>query len=449
MGGRVPAAGAVPGAEVRLASGDRRLVATILVVFALVGTAAVSRADESAPATPAPTEQAAPPADFVSHQNIANQIDEARRSRKSLFDTGLRDRVLKLEERIYRRTRIRFAATYTVIYQRASRGSGPLDAAGGDFDLLGTWEAFGAKGSNAGTLNAAFEGRHRLGTEFAPSGLSTTIDSLWTTVAGFNQQDFSLIQVYWAQELLRGRLRIKVGKLSPYSSFFGNRVNSSSTMLLNYAFADNPAVFMPSNGYGLHVRYDFNECWKCVAGVQDANAVKTELDPSSLEQGEFWYAFQLQHEREIRGLGKGTYRLGLWYVDPRTEADQPSGTGTVLSIDQELGEKWLAFLRYEYQGSNLLTPDVELQALTGTESCLRVGALRFGPFRRFPDDIVGIGFAWGTPADSAAKQSFVGEVLYRFQIQDAAQLSLSLQVIESSTIYDRVLVGSLRYRVTF
>lgn len=113
------------------------------------------------------------------------------------------------------------------------------------------------------------------------------------------------------------------------------------------------------------------------------------------------------------------------------------------------GKKWIAFLRHEFQGSNLLTPEVELAALTGTRSALRIGALIQGPFKALPDDIFAFGLAWGVPSQSLAKDSYVAEFLYRFQVQDTAQLSFSLQVIQSSTVFEQVLVFSARYRFTF
>ena len=47
------------------------------------------------------------------------------------------------------------------------------------------------------------------------------------------------------------------------------------------------------------------------------------------------------------------------------------------------------------------------------------------------------------------KDAFVGEVFYRSQLESASQLTLSLQAIRSSTIYDEVLVFSVRWRLEF
>jgi hypothetical protein len=133
----------------------------------------------------------------------------------------------------------------------------------------------------------------------------------------------------------------------------------------------------------------------------------------------------------------------------REEADQPAGQGVVLSIDQEIGKRIIGILRYEYQGEGLLTPEIEFKALTGTESALRLGMAVPGPIRSLPDDYMGLALAWGVPADSRAKESVVGEIFYRSQIESASQFTLSLQAIRSSTVYEQVLVLSVRWRIEF
>lgn len=222
------------------------------------GEATGSAASEAASAEATDAEAGAPHADFVSTKNIEDKLREAKAPRKSVLDFGLQDALRRVDDRIYQKTHLRFAAIYTLLYQHAYGGDGPRDAAGGDFDLIGTWDAIRCGKRTTGALEVAFEGRHKIETDITPSALSRTIDSLWTTTSGFNKQDFSLIQAYWRQDLLRDRLHFRVGKLSASSTFFGNRINSSSLFFLNYAFSDNPAVFFPGNGLGLHVTWDLS-----------------------------------------------------------------------------------------------------------------------------------------------------------------------------------------------
>ena len=390
-----------------------------------------------------------PGREFVAGDNIRDVFRENRRPREARIDLGVHRFALGLEDRIYQRTRIRFSASYTMVYQHAFDGSGPRDALGSDLDVVAGWAPVGRKGRNQGGLEMKLQGRYKIGTEIAPSGLSTTIDSLWPTVDGFGIEPFSLTQLYWSQDLLGDRLRVLFGNLSPYSTFFGNRINSSSLFFFNYAFSDNPAVFFPGNGLGLHVIYNFSSRWTLAVGVQNANGIKTEIDPSTVEQGEFWYAAEVDFSPHIRGLGPGTYRLGAWSVDPREQAGTGGGQGFVISIDQQFAKRLIGFLRYEFQGAGLVTREVDLQSLTGTKQALRFGVGFEGPIPALPHDYLGVGLAWGEPSDSPAEDSYIGEIFYRTQLTDSSHLTVGLQAIQSSTIFDQVAVFSARYRFEF
>ena len=72
-----------------------------------------------------------------------------------------------------------------------------------------------------------------------------------------------------------------------------------------------------------------------------------------------------------------------------------------------------------------------------------------GPFKRLPDDYMGLAVAWGRPVSALARDTVVGEYFYRFQAESASQLTLSLQLIRSSTVYDTVFVFGARYRIEF
>lgn len=416
-----------------------------VALLLVVGAASAARADEP-DASPGASTTAAPAPTFVSSRSIEDRIRESRESRRSVLDFGIRDAIHGLGDKVYDRVGLRFTFSYTMLYQHASGGSGPRDAAGDDVDLLGIWEPFRNDRRVDASLEAAFEGRNRYA-DITPSALSTTIDSLWSTTSGFNRQDFSLVQVYWRQALFDGRLHLRIGKLSPYASLFGNRFNSSSLFFVNYAFSDNPAVFMPGNGLGLHASWKLDEHWTLVLGIQNANGVKTKIDPSTLRYGEYWAAVQLQRTVDLPGLGKGTWRVGSWYVTPREVAKTDAGGGGVLSIDQELGTHTIAFLRYEYQGEGLLNPEVRLKVLTGTEQVVRGGLVFPGPIPAWSDDLIGVGGAWGKPAESGLDDSVVGEIFYRGQLESTSQLTFSMQMVKSSTVFERVFVFSVRYRL--
>ena len=70
----------------------------------------------TAPPTTTPTsEGGAPPADFVSTSNIEDKLREAKTPRLARFNIGLRDAMKRIDDNLYRKTRIRFAAVYTAL----------------------------------------------------------------------------------------------------------------------------------------------------------------------------------------------------------------------------------------------------------------------------------------------------------------------------------------------
>ena len=219
-------------------------------------------------------------------------------------------------EGIERRHGLAFGLAYTVLYQRASRGRGPLDAAVGDLDLFGRWRAFGAEDVNAGELHLYTEWRHLLGTDIAPFNLSKSLGTLLETTTGFTNQPFAVTQLYWEQAWGRGRWSARLGKTDPAIFYFGNRINNANTYFVGFPFSDNPAVFYPGSALGASMTHRLSDTWSITAGIQDANGEKLGDAFQTIREGELWWAGQLQHTRCVSGLGVGNYRMGSWYVEP-------------------------------------------------------------------------------------------------------------------------------------
>ncbi len=137
-----------------------------------------------------------------------------------------------------------FGAEYTVLYQHASRGAGPRNAAAGDLDFFARWRAFGEEEVDAGILRLYVETRHRIGTRLAPYNLSKGLGTLNPTTTGFTEQPVAVTQLYWEQDLARGRVHLRLGKMDPAIYFFGNRINNVNIYFVSFPYSDNPAVFV-------------------------------------------------------------------------------------------------------------------------------------------------------------------------------------------------------------
>lgn len=426
---------------------------------------AEDRASPPGEGAPGPSEESAL-SDSARDDSASDRIDDMVRAIEAKSDGhsgGSVPRRLSgaaIERRFLReRLGLSFGAAYTALYQRASQGVGPLDAAVGDLDLFFRWRAFGREGFDSGAIAVYTEWRHRLGTRIAPFNLSKSIGTLWETTPLFTEQPFVPTQVFWDQEFARGRARLQIGKLDPAILYFGNRINDANLYFVGLPFGDNPSVFFPGAGLGLHLEYELPRGFQIRAGVHDANGRRTGDAFQTIQQKEFWWALGAQHQRQVGRLGVGNYRFGMWYAQERTDAGKPDGGGFALSADQELGSpRAIGFLRYEWQSEELTSArqgvGLGRQGLAAARQTLRGGVvlegLLGGP--AFADDVIGAGFAWGQPYRPELRDQWQLETFYRIQVTPEVQLTPSVQLfVNPSRVPDTSTVGvfSVRLRLIF
>ena len=137
----------------------------------------------------------------------------------------------------------------------------------------------------------------------------------------------------------------------------------------------------------------------------------------------------------------GHYRLTGWYTTTPSGTILQDSTGFALSCDQQLGQHWMAFLRYGYGDGNL----------SATRQILSGG---FGIRRPIGenDDFAGIGIAWGEPSDRSLRNQLVAEGFYRFQLTPAMQLTADAQLIVNPSnlpAEETIAVFGVRLRITF
>lgn len=344
------------------------------------------------------------------------------------------------QRRLSDRYGLKIGLAYTAIYQHATGADGPRDAAGGDLDVITRWRAFGCEGCNAGYLNVLFEGRHRIFTDIAPSGLGASVGSQWPTVIGFNVQSFIPKQAYWEQEFGPRGTKVVLGIIDPAILFFGTRATDQNLLFLNGFFADNPSVAYPSAGLGSVLTWKPLTCLQFRAGVCDANGGRTDDPHEDFLQGEFFYAAEAVFQTEVPRFGLGNYRIGLWHADERAEERRSSGSGITLNFDQDMGEHVTIFGMYGRGFDGLKT----------TRQSLRGGFGVWGPFRG-RDDVFGFGCGWGQPTNRTLRDQFTGEVFYRIQMSPEVQLTPSIQWVVNPTLTaarDSVGIVGLRFRIT-
>ena len=335
---------------------------------------------------------------------------------------------------------LRLGFSFTALYQHAFSSPGYRDVFGGDLDFIGKWRLLGEKGGpNNGYLGFYTEWRMELGAP-VPSTLGPEIGSAWKTTDGFTDQPYCINQLWWEQHLFDDALVVTLGKLDPDNYYNTNRAASANLLFLNKAFSSNPARDFPSNGLGATARIQ-TDLWYVAGGFQDAQGKKTTSGFSTFGDGDFFYAGELGLTPLLEGLGQGNYRFTYWYSDAIPAAGDPSDQGFAFSFDQELvPEVFGAFLRYGYAQGDV----------TGIEQIVSGGVGgTFVPGR--PDDVVGIGLAWGEPTGSAREQ-WTSEIFYRIQLAEREQLTVGMQFITDPSYnldQDLIEVFETRLRIAF
>jgi porin len=418
-------------------------------------------ADTDADDTEATADQPAEPEEEPEPQTKAEYVEEMQEERESIeagpdgvintivesqqappavfepfeeFQTIWRDANARLDEDLG----LSFSLAYTLVYQYAT--AGPIgDAAVGDFDFNATWHGIREEGWS-GFLGLRTEVRHRL-TDFAPSDLGPSFGSLWNTVSGFNSQDFLIAQLWWQQNLLNDRIVTRIGKIDQSDFASAGRFTSANFYFLNPAFASNPAIAYPEAGLGAAVTVWPLERLYLQGTFGDANARKNETSFQQPDVKEFFTSAEVGFLTKFDGIGRGAYRFTGWFTDSRAALGLPSGRGGAVSMHQEIGERFIPFLRYGWSDGN--TTDVRQLLATGV-------VIKQPLFQ--PENLLGIAFAWGEPSDQALRDQYVFEAFYRLQVTPTVQFTPDIQLIfdpSRNPNEDVVAVLGARLRVTF
>ena len=381
-----------------------------------------------------------------SPDDVDNQLAESDKRFDALFPVGPLEPLHKQWEDATRQLEqtlgLELGLNYTVLYQDAdaSLPGRPSEAAVGDIDLFGRWNLVNRDGPWPGALVFFTENRHRF-TDIPPSALGAAIGSLWGTTNGFSRQDFALTQLYWEQGSREDQLVYRLGKMDPESIYDRARYVSANEAFLNQAFSTTLAMPVPTTGLGAALAISPFTNTYVVGGVHDANGDKTSF--GDIDKGELFAAIEFGVAPGHGKPGAGLYHVTLWHSDAREVADTPSGHGIALTLQQEFGPdgKIVPFFRYSY-GDGGATP---------VRQAIATGLGFEEPFGQ-NNDLIGLGFSWGQPADTSLRDQYVLEAFYRFQVTPHTNLTPDLQVIfdpSENPAEETIVVGGMRLRTLF
>ena len=408
----------------------------------LLGTSLASTAQPDSVET---TTQASDIDEDDKADDVASEIEQINQKKTGSFEFGPISIIAKpwgrFKERLSDRYNLNVGLSYKSVFQQSSNIDGSDRAAGGDFDLLDKWRLVGDEQRRAGYVGFDFEIRHTFGGQDSAE-LSDVIGSLWNLAGGVSGDPLiRMAQFWWEQHFWGDKAQITFGKIDQENYFSGNRMAGNfSRRFLNEAFSAKLAIAFPENGLGANFEMHPSEEFRLSVGFGNANAKRKSLSLNTIDEYEFFVAGEVEWVPHIANVGTGHYRLTIWHIDERDEAGSPSDQGIAFSMDQNIGNNVVPFLRYAYSEGKAKQ----------TRQSVATGFGLKNPFNR-KDDLLGFGIAWGRPSDRSLRDQYVTEIFYRHQLTDAIEITPGLQgILHPSNNADdnAAAVFNLRIRIT-
>lgn len=338
------------------------------------------------------------------------------------------------------RTNLRIGIANTWLFQQATGGPGRRSAGGGDLDLLAKWTLVGAGTKDTGIAAFAAEYRYQIGDQ-PPSELGGQIGTLIPTTNGFSERPMVVKEAYWDQRLFEDRFRFAIGRIDPENLFAGHRLQSANNYFLYKAFSSNVTVAYPGPGLAAAAQLKPVSWFYIDGGITDANGKATTSNfEGFFEDHEFLTFGEMAVTPKLKDLGEGRYRVALWHIDAREDADKPADEGFTISFDQDLGDSVIAFTRYGHADGDVTGITDSVQAGAGVKHVLG------------QDNLLGLAGAWSKPSDDAERDETALEIFQRFQVTETSQLTVGAEVIfDPSNAPDDDVVGvfSARLRIAF
>jgi len=315
------------------------------------------------------------------------------------------------------------------------------DAFGGVYRFNGSWTAFARDSGHPGRIEWRVENRTNVGSAQAPNDLSGAVGAaaLNTGFAYSGNFDTDLAVINWTQLFADQRAGFAVGRLAfdvyldPYA------FQTFSRAFLNRAFILNPTVATTGIGAlgGVAKGFVTDNLW--VGGqVYDANAASGDFDWDTVQENEWFGAFEIGWAPAIDRYKTDRVQVTYWSKDEREAAGVEKGDGLALTASYQVAEKWLPFLRYGHSDGGAGVPAEQALSL-GFEYAVRA------------DQHFALGAGWAKPSDKTfegdLRDEYVIEASCRFQLTPSVSLTPDLQLLidpANNPEEDRVWIAGVR-----
>jgi porin len=312
------------------------------------------------------------------------------------------------------------------------------DAAGGIAELYGKWTFVRPGTANSGYIGFGLENRHRLGTPINPQALFLDNGSIWPTGTAFGEFDTALLDLYYEQYLHDGRLGFRIGKFLPFGVYDYFSLKNPKASFNDLAFSLTPAIAWSTWGMGVTAYVKPTEQTYINFGIHDTNGGPQRGIETFFTEREYFTVVDAGYNTDF-DFGKGNIHAMFWHSDKREKAGTPEARGITVAGEQEF-RGIVPFLRYAYQ-------DGQAAALEH----FVYGGVGFRDVFGRTDDLIGVGFGWGEPAN---KDLFVTnqkslEAFYRVHLSKEFSVTTGLTYIKDPPLNlteDELTVFSVRGR---
>ncbi len=392
--------------------------------------------------------------------NLLPLIQERGSQKEAIFRSsplvGLHDAIDRAKQDLYDKTHIKVGMSIAHLSQWLSESAPGEDSQGMAtvMDLPATWEAVNRGEENQGQVFFHVQGRWNYGTT-GPENLGpVSLGSLSGTANTYSAYTpaFIVRNLYWQQGSEAAGWAYRIGRITP-DSMLGTsaHLNPQTTFLSTTAIGSFAAAHADS-GLGGAVAFYFNDRFKVMGLVSNANGNRYDYDDGDVDEGDFYKALEFAFKIAPRTEKAGYSKLTLWHTDGTQDGQAsngmtgPDGWGFFLKHEQELTDDGDVVVVLKYGKSFNDSAFYEQQA--------GAHCLFYNPtgVTRLTNDLIGVGCTWAQATESTARSETNAEVFYRFPIFPLVDMTVSYQSVFNPALdhdNDHASAFSLRIRTTF
>jgi porin len=318
---------------------------------------------------------------------------------------------IRFKESLKEKIGFEYSLYYTVMSHFGTRGQPNVN---GQLHTINAWTPFRGK-PNAGT--AVFYYMNI--SQFTKTSAAQLSDDLGLT-SGINDSSVNVDMfrfVGWYQPIADEKVELYLGQFLLRDLYDrGEYAHDDTRFFLSEILSGSPSSTLPGPGLGAAATFNLGDNWSIGGGFSDANAQARDLwNFSTFSKGDYAYMGYLNYRPEIHRLGKGSYKFSIYSVD--STATLPYSWGASLILEQQIGERYAAFFKYN-----------RAERRQGTTRQSMAAALIRKGIHTWEDDLLGVGVGWGDPTDPSRRDEFVVEAFWRMQITPSVQLTPDIQL---------------------